>query len=172
MYEDVDTANKMVAQLSDLLRISLEKTKKDFVSLKEEIDFLSIYLEIHKILYKDRLNIEYEIDPETINAKVPLMILQPLVENALIHGVNPDKRCGLIRIQSIREEDNIILKVSDNGNGFKPNFKSGNGIGLSNIREQLEKIYPENYFFDVGNSVDGGCIAVVKIPFKLITKRI
>lgn len=171
MYEDVDTANKMIAQLSDLLRISLEKTKKDFVSLKEEIDFLSIYLEIHKILYKDRLEIKYEIDPETHNAKVPLMILQPLVENALIHGIHPHKRCGLIKIGSQLEAHSIILEVADNGDGFKPGSKSGRGIGLSNIKEQLEKIYSKDYSFEISTSAEGGCLAVVKIPYEIFDHK-
>jgi signal transduction histidine kinase len=126
MHQDVDAADRMLVRLSDLLRRALESTDTQEVSLREELDFLSRYSEIEQTRFGDRLRIEMEIAPETLDALVPNLVLQPLLENAIRHGIEPHARPGRITVQSRRDGPALQLQVRDNGAGL-----NGNGTEAS-----------------------------------------
>ncbi len=146
MRKDVDKAELMLTNLSDLLRISLDNIGQNETTLEQELDFINRYLDIQKIRYKDRLEIEINIDPHTLDKKVPNLILQPIVENSIKHGIEPITEKGKICISSFLENGNLILSVSDNGPGLKGNSINGMGIGLSNVKSRLEQMYSFDCF--------------------------
>ncbi len=138
-----DAADRMISRLSDLLRITFARTGAARVPLQEELEFLQKYLEIEQTRFQDRLTVSYDVDPDTLDAEVPRMILQPLVENAIKHGVAPKKAPGLIRIVAAREGDALRLEVCDNGVGLSGGARARlqGGVGLSNTRDRLECLY-------------------------------
>ncbi len=167
--EDVYSAKKTIALLSDLLRVSLDMTNRQEIRLKEELDFMDKYLEIQKIRFKDRLNIEMNIQPETLDAAVPTLIIQPITENAISHGVLPHAENGFVNISSKLEENNLIIEVHDSGNGIKSKeeVENSNGYGLSVTRERLSLLYPENHMFELGKSPLGGLMVQIRLPFRI-----
>ena len=114
-----DAADRMISRLSDLLRLTFDRSGAHGVSLQEELEFLQKYLEIEQTRFQDRLTVRFDIDPETLDAEVPRLILQPLVENAIKHGVAPRSGPGLVQIASRREDGRLWLEVSDNGVGLE-----------------------------------------------------
>jgi signal transduction histidine kinase len=165
MEEDVKSAQRMITKLSDLLRITLDNSGVQTVSLKQELDFLKGYLEIQQTRFHDRLNIQYRVDNSTLNAEVPNLILQPLVENAIKHGISPQSEGGSIEIFSGSENRMLILKVSDNGKG-NGNKNVVEGIGMKNIRERLDQLYGDNYSMELSSENGRGFSVTIKIPFK------
>lgn len=169
IYEDADKANDMISGLSELLRYSLEKTNNTTVKLGEEIEFIKKYLNIQKIRFKDRLKINIVIEPESPDAEVPAMILQPLVENAVEHGISSIKGQGLIKISTFIDKDRLIMEIFDNGKGIKSDAELSQGVGISNTAEQLNRLYPENHSFELKNVKRSGFIVRICIPFKHYT---
>ena len=171
--EDVYMAKKTIALLSDLLRISLDMTDRQEIRLKEELEFVNKYLEIQKTRFKDRLNIEMKIEPETLDAAVPTLILQPLTENAISHGISPHKREGLLKIVSEKIDSNLILEIHDSGDGIKSADKVNNskGIGLTNTKKRLEQLYNGKYTFELNSSSLGGLEVRINIPFKKLEEN-
>jgi LytS/YehU family sensor histidine kinase len=165
MHRDVEAADKMLVRLSDLLRRALESTDTQEVTLREELDFLSRYAEIEQTRFGHRLRIEMNIAPDTLEALVPNLILQPLLENAIRHGVEPHAREGKIAVNVRREGDVVRLEVQDNGGGL-PNGKLVEGIGLSNTRARLKQLYGAQHVFEIGNTPDGGALISATIPFR------
>ncbi len=165
MHKDVDAADRMVAQLSDLLRRALDSGDEQEVSLRREIDFLERYVAIEKTRFGKRLAVEMNIAPETREALVPNLLLQPLVENAIRHGIEPQRREGKIDIESRREGDELIIEVRDNGGGLPAQWTEN--IGLSNTRSRLGQLYHANHRFDLRNRESGGLAITVAIPFRL-----
>ena len=155
----------MIAKLSDLLRITLDNAGIQTVSLRQELDFLKGYLEIQQTRFHDRLNINYRIDPSTLNAEVPNLLLQPLVENAIKHGISPQAEGGNIDIFSGDENEMLILEVSDDGKGNGDKDVT-EGIGIKNIRERLDQLYGENYSMEIFSENDRGFRVKIKIPYK------
>ncbi len=171
IYRDPDSAERMIADLSDLLRMSLENLEVQEISLKQELEFLEKYLAIELTRFHDRLKVEMSIEPEMWDAIVPNMILQPLVENAIKHGIGPRSIGGKIRIDAIRENENLLLSVSDNGIGL-PNrdlAKMVEGVGISNTRRRLRHLYGENQAFDLANEDGSGVVVRLTIPYKTTT---
>jgi two-component system, LytTR family, sensor kinase len=138
-----DAADRMISRLSDLLRITFARSGAARVPLQEELEFLQKYLEIEQTRFQDRLTVQYEIDPETLDAEVPRMILQPLVENAIKHGVAPRSGPGTIKIVAAHDGDTLQLEVRDNGVGLSGSARARlhGGVGLSNTRDRLECLY-------------------------------
>ncbi len=173
MFEDVFAANKMIAQLSDLLRFSLDKTNIQEISLKEEIRFVELYLNIQKNRFKDKLKTEINISSETLEAIVPTLVLQPIVENAITHGISAFKKEGKIKIVSCQEEEKLVLEVHDSGKGI--NFEDGlnfnSGVGITNTIERLKQLYPENHKFDLLSSSLGGLLVRIEIPFNIVEEN-
>ena len=129
MRRDTETANRMLVRLSDLLRLTLDEVGTQEVSLKHELDFLNLYLEIEQMRFQDRLTISRNIQPVTLGAAVPNLILQPLVENAIRHGIAKRTGMGRIEIRAVREGVNLRLEVQDNGPGLRTVTSTGAGGG-------------------------------------------
>ena len=119
MHKDVDAADRMIMKLSELLRLALDNTDVHEVMPDQELDFLKRYLEIEQTRFRDRLTVEMDIAPDTLNAKVPNLVLQPLVENAIRHGIERHARPGKIILRAHRRNGQLQLEVQDNGKGFK-----------------------------------------------------
>lgn len=160
-------ADYTLTRLSNLLRISLKSGKTQEVSLKAELDFLKNYLQIHKTLMENRLEVKWDVGAETLNALVPSMILQPLVENSIQHGIAPLERGGIIEISAERNDGHLYLTVRDNGCGlFIHKTSSGTGIGLANTQARLEHLYGERHEFNLNEPFNGGLTVNIKIPFR------
>jgi sensor histidine kinase YesM len=167
MREDVTIANRMLLRLSDLLRLALKDTNAPEVSLRQELEFLRNYLEIEQTRFQDRLKVQMEIDPDALDAQVPNLILQPLVENAIRHVVAPRDKESRIEIRARRSNGNIQLQVCDDGPGINNVRKEStpHGIGLSNTRARLDKLYGSAHSFHLSSGEDGGLQVTILIPF-------
>lgn len=166
MRDEPTAANKMLVRLSELLRVALKSEGLQEISLKDELEFLRGYLEIEQVRFQDRLQVHFAVDKDTLDARVPNMILQPLVENAIKHGIAPYAGAGKIVVETRRHNGSIELVVSDNGAGFNDSTNTaGDGIGLKNTWERLEKLYGENQRFEIASNDDGGLQIRIKIPF-------
>ena len=145
MHKNIEAADKMIASLSNLLRATLENTGVQKVTLRQEMEMLKTYLDIEEIRFQDRLQVSFQIDPEVYDHKVPNLILQPIVENAIRHGVAKFNKQGKIEIAAHRVNNHIELKVSDNGTGIPEMLETDikEGIGLKNTRMRLQQLYGE-----------------------------
>lgn len=159
---------RMIARLSDLLRYTLEGSGSQEVALKEELAFLRGYLEIQRIRFQGRLEVDESVDSDVLDGLVPSMILQPLVENAVKHGVSMVEGCGRIEIRARKENGELVVSVHDNGPGLDalPAEPLGTeGVGLRNTRERLETLYGGENRLQLDSSPLGGLIARVSIPY-------
>lgn len=169
LYENEEEAEKTISRLSDLLRLSLKSEQTQEVTLRDELDFLRKYVEIQQTLLQDRLNVIWRILPQTLDAFVPNMILQPLVENSIRHGIAPRISGGTIKIVVTREDKWLILRICDDGLGINSNNKRTKqfGIGVSNTRKRLKHLYGKEHEFNLAPASEGtGTVAYLKIPFK------
>ncbi len=160
-------ATDMLAGLSDLLRLALENVGAQEVSLKRELEFLERYLEIEKIRFADRLQVQMHIAPEMLEARVPNLILQPLVENAIRHGVAIRATSGRIEICAERHGERLRLQVKDDGPGLSPDKSLSNGVGLSNTIARLQRLYGSAQSLVFNNAPEGGAVVTLEIPFEL-----
>ena len=166
VYKDRELAEQMLTNLSDLLRLSFEQLETQEVTLKQELDFLKKYLEIEQMRFQDRLAVEMNIAPETLEAKVPNMILQPLVENAIKHGLSPRSEGGSIDISASRSNGDLRLTVTDNGIGLgKELSPAAEGVGISNTRRRLFHLYGEHQRFELRPAAPNGVRVELDIPF-------
>jgi signal transduction histidine kinase len=165
MQEDVKAAEDMLADLSYMLRVSLRGGGMQEVTLANELELLEAYVRIQKRRFEDHLHIEIEIPAETLDTLVPSLVLQPLVENAVRHGIAPLSRGGTIRVASERFQDMLVITVSDNGCGLPPDYREG--IGLGNTRERLKHLYGSSEAkLDVRNNPDHGVSVAMTLPFR------
>jgi LytS/YehU family sensor histidine kinase len=162
-------AVRVVTGLGELLRHALDSAGTQFVPLKQEIDFIRRYLEIEQIRFGDRLQVEMEIEPGVTDARVPYLILQPLVENAIRHGIASRVAAGRLRITARRDGDRLRLSVEDDGPGLPPDLDAGqrNGVGLSTTAARLAQLYGDDHRFSLGNLPRGGVAADLTLPFRL-----
>jgi two-component system LytT family sensor kinase len=170
MREDVTVANRMLLRLSDLLRLALKEGSASEVSLRQELEFLRSYLEIEQTRFQDRLKVRLEIKADALDAQVPNLILQPLVENAIRHSVAPRDKESRIEIRAARSNGHVRLEVIDDGPGLDNVSKesASHGIGLSNTRARLEKLYGASHSFQLSSGVGGGLHVTIMIPFHTI----
>jgi LytS/YehU family sensor histidine kinase len=166
MHEDVKAADEVVARLGDFLRLTLENSGEQVVSLAQEIKFINSYLEIESIRFGDRLTLEREIEPETLQALVPNLILQPIVENAIKHGISRQIRPGKISIRARRAGEKLRLEIEDNGPGVQDAAGAGLGIGLANTRARLSNLYGGNQQIEMASVVPQGLIVKLEFPFE------
>lgn len=164
--QDPKSANRMISRLSDLLRLTLDKAGAQEVALKDELDFLKRYLEIQEIRFQDRLSVSLDIDPESLDARVPNLILQPIVENAIQHGIAEMEANGCIEIQASRRNGWLQLQVRDNGAGIPASLPKKQGIGLSNTRSRLKQHFGTAHRFELLNLEAGGLEVRIAIPFR------
>jgi LytS/YehU family sensor histidine kinase len=164
--EDPKAAAQMVTRLGDLLRLAIDSSSTQEVSLEEELEFLRLYLAIEEMRFHDRLAVQYEIKPETLGAGVPSFILQPLVENSIKHGVSERAGKGRICISSQRTNGRLVLSVEDGGAdpAAAPVSTWADGVGLRNTRERLARMYGAEHQVECEN-VDAGVRVTVSIPY-------
>ncbi len=167
MHQDVEVADRMLARLASLLRSALENADRQEVTLREELDFIHPYLEIEQARLGTRLSVQMDIDPTTMDAAVPNLVLQPLVENAIRHGLAPRSEAGRVLILSRRQADRLCLQVCDDGPGLPARPRAlREGIGLSNTRSRLQQLYGNAHRFELTNGEGKGLMASVTIPFR------
>ena len=164
--ERVETV-RMIGRLSELLRMSLGNTSQT-VTLARELEFAQRYLDIEQVRFNDRMSVRFDVAPDTLGAQVPSMILQPLVENAVRHGIARKRASGRIEVRSRRAGDSLELSVRDDGPGFGgAPAADGNGVGLLNTHARLEQLYgPSGFEMYRGNGPGGGALVRVTIPFR------
>ncbi|HYV10590.1 MAG TPA: histidine kinase [Pyrinomonadaceae bacterium] len=165
VYSDPKAADRCILSVSELLRFSLESHRTQEVTLKEEIDFLEKYLEIQKTLMRDRLRVRLNVDAETLDASVPNMLLQPLVENAIKHGISPRPEGGNIEIYAKRLDGKLHVEISDDGLGMREP-QNGSGVGLVNTRERLKHLYGAAHAFNLSSFPGRGVTIRISLPFK------
>jgi two-component system LytT family sensor kinase len=165
MRTDVDAADRMMDRLGDLLRTALDSTGQQEVALTDELEMLQKYMDIEQVRFGDRLTVSMRIEPETLAAMVPTFLLQPIVENAVRHGVAPYSRPGHISIEASHEDTALVLRVRDSGQGVAPHFLAllNTGVGLSNTRARLQHLYGQQHAFSFAN--DSGFCVTIAIPF-------
>jgi len=166
MRSDVDAADAMIDQLSDLLRMSLRSNTQE-VSVRQELDILRSYLAIEETRFRDRLTVAIDVDPETLDARVPHLVLQPLVENAVRHGIAPRARPGKIGIRVSRAGAQLHIGVRDSGDGLPPDrlVALNDGVGLGNTRARLAHLYGSDHRLSFTNLSGGGFEVSIAIPF-------
>jgi signal transduction histidine kinase len=167
MHRDIEAADTMLARLSDLLRLTIERFGTQTVTVKDEIDFLEKYLEIERARLGSRLQVRVEVDPETLDAQVPNLLLQPLVENAIRHGIAPRVDGGRVEVAVAREGDTLRLVVCDNGAGLPAGTSLGSnaGVGIGNTRTRLDRLYGDRHRFEFATPSGGGLAVTVVIPY-------
>jgi two-component system, LytTR family, sensor kinase len=165
VLEDPAKANTMIARLGDFLRLTLDHSNQQLVTLKEETEFVRCYLEIEQVRFGDRLTVEFKIDPATFSAEVPHLILQPVVENAIQHAIAPRAAPGRIEIAASRRNDSLRLQVSDTGPGMNRSIE-GEGLGLTNVQARLAQLYGSNFLLEMTNGPSQGLTVTLQIPFR------
>jgi len=171
VHKDADLADQMITRLSDLLRYALESTDAQEVPLRQELDFLRRYLEIEQTRFGDRLAVRLDIAPDTLDALVPNLLLQPLVENAIRHGIEPRAKPGRIELRSRYESGQLKLELRDNGVGLSPGRELREGVGLSNTRARLKQLYGERHRFALSETPGGGLSVSLELPFRAQGKQ-
>jgi two-component system, LytTR family, sensor kinase len=165
VHTDPESADRMISRLSDLLRLTFDRSGAAEVTLKEELEFLQKYLQIEQIRFQDRLSVKFDIDPETLDAEVPRLILQPLVENAIKHGISPRSGNGLVEVSAKRTNGTMWIEVRDDGVGLstKARARFNDGVGLSNTRARLECLYGDSHRLEFAEA-EGGLAVRILIP--------
>jgi sensor histidine kinase YesM len=158
-----------IGRLRELLRVSLSHDRPQEVSLARELQLVEGYLGIQRVRFADRLVVAYDVDPAILDAIVPSMILQPLVENAVIHGIATDSGTCRVMISAVRERGSLRLEVRDTGPGFAGAGASprGEGIGLGNTHARLQQLYGSAQQIDCFDAAGGGACVVIRIPFRI-----
>jgi signal transduction histidine kinase len=173
MHEDDKAADEMVARLGDFLRLTLENSGEQVVTLAQELNFINGYLEIESVRFGERLTVESEVEPEVWQARVPNLILQPLIENAIKHGISRQIRAGKICIRARRVAKMLQMQVEDNGPGLQNGkSKDGSGIGLANTRARLFNLYGDDQRIEMSNADPQGLIVTLEIPLETNKKTI
>jgi len=169
VHRDPDAADRMISRLSDLLRITFDRTGEPKVSLKEEIDFLQKYLDIEQTRFQDRLTVHVNVEPDALDGEVPRMILQPIVENAIKHGIAGRHGGNQIQITAGRDGDRLWMQVRDNGGGLQVRTLQAlrTGVGLSNTRARLDCLYGRHYRLEFSDK-HGGLSVLIAIPFQRV----
>jgi two-component system, LytTR family, sensor kinase len=169
MYEDVHAADVMLTQLSDLLRLTLQASRTHEIPLVEELQITRLYLDLMQKRFEDKLRVNYAIDSALNNSLVPQLILQPLLENSLRHGMKPGDEVMNILVTAQRENGSLVLKVADTGTGLGSMDSTaafGRGVGLSNIRDRLAHLYGAGQAFSIGNRAAGGAEVILRVPYR------
>jgi two-component system, LytTR family, sensor kinase len=168
VLEDPPKANSMIARLGDFLRLTMENSEQQLVTLQEETEFLRCYLDIEQVRFGDRLTVAFQLEPQTLSAQVPHLILQPVVENAIQHAIAPRAAQGRITIEAKRLNSLLRVAISDNGPGISStvNLLEKKCVGLTNVRTRLQQIYGDGFRFELMNVSDGGLTVIMEIPFE------
>lgn len=161
-------AEQMLGGLSDLLRCVLEDVDTQVVSLRRELEYVRLYLAIEQVRFQDRMAVTIDADPAILDAAVPHMVLQPIVENAIHHGIGRRSAAGRISIMARSVEDTVVLQVRDDGPGLESNgTRPGRGIGLTNTRARLQQLYGGAARLTLEDAPTGGVLATIVIPYNV-----
>ena len=167
LHEDVEQADLMIERLGDFLRLTLDHSTAQEVTLREEMEFLNCYLAIEQIRLQDRLSSHIDVEAQTLDARVPSLILQPLVENAIRHGIAPRTAAGRVEIRARHHRSSLVLTVRDNGLGLKAvSGLNGKGMGLAITRARLDRLYGAQHRFELSNAPEGGVLVTLEIPYQ------
>jgi len=168
LLKQTERANAMLARLSSFLRYTLANEPTAKVTLAQEVETLKLYLEIEKMRFEDRLRPHFKIESETIGARLPSLLLQPLIENAIKYAVTPAENGADIWLTAVREGQAVRIEVADNGNGHGAELAASpsTGVGLANIRDRLSQAYGGAHRFETKENERGGFSVIVEIPFE------
>ncbi|MEK6279485.1 MAG: histidine kinase [Acidobacteriota bacterium] len=168
LSQDTEAARRMITRLGDFLRLTLENSGSEEVTLQQEMEFLNCYLAIERIRFQDRLVTRIDVSEDALGVKVPNLILQPIVENAIRHGIASRSTPGLIEIEAKHLNGLVRIQVRDNGPGLSEHRISENlfnrGLGLANTEKRLERLYGTRHLFDLRNNPNGGFVVTIEIP--------
>jgi two-component sensor histidine kinase len=164
VHKDPNAADEMIGNLSELLRVTLDTSDQQEVALSKELEFLDRYLEIQQVRFGPRLRIEKQIDAGALQVLVPTLILQPLVENAIRHGLETQPTQGMLTIKAACQGGTLHLTVRDNGGGMKKSSPQQNGIGLANTKARLQALYGNLAQMTITSASEGGCTVALEIP--------
>jgi hypothetical protein len=164
VHSNPEGADDMISRLGDFLRMTLEASPEEMVPLRKELAFIRAYLAIEQVRFQDRLKLDLELPGELLDLHVPGFILQPLVENALKHGLADRPQGGTLRLRAHRDSEFLVLEVQDDGEGFTPGRE---GIGLGNVRARLGLIYKGRHQLDLFGMPGRGTLAVLRLPVDL-----
>jgi hypothetical protein len=167
IHEDPGTAETMILRLAELLRLALRAENAQEAPLLQELEFARRYLEIEQVRFRDRLRVDLNIDPATLKALLPSFALQPLVENAIRHGLYPKPGMGRIEIRACRDESSLRLEVCDDGPGLPEPGPVRDGLGLANTRARLAQLYGPLGRLDLESPAAGGLKVTLVVPFRL-----
>jgi two-component sensor histidine kinase len=170
--KDPELARRTLGRLGDLLRLTLENSRHQEVTLRAELEFLDRYLQIEQTRFGDRLTVSISVDPDLCDVLVPNMILQPIVENAIKHGINRQRGAGVIEIHAVRDNEALRISIIDNGRGLDGDARVDSGVGIANIKARLEKLYGDKSKFEISNRTNGGVSAVISLPLPSFRQRI
>ncbi len=161
IHSDPEGADRMIGRLGDFLRMTLEASPDQLVPLRKELAFIEAYLAIERVRFQDRLQVRVEIPLELMGARVPSFILQPLVENALKHGLSGRSQGGTLIVRARRDSEFLVLEVQDDGEGF---VAGREGVGLSNVRARLSLLYKGQQRIDILGASGKGTLVVLRFP--------
>jgi sensor histidine kinase YesM len=164
--EDVELADQMIARLGDFLRLTLHHAGDQETTLREELKFLNCYLEIEQIRFQDRLQTQIDVDAAAMEARVPNLFLQPIVENAIRHGIAPQKTQGVVAIRALRINGRLQIQIQDNGPGIQGAGNGQGGVGLANTRARLKQLYGDRHRLEMTNVAEGGLRVTLEFPFE------
>jgi two-component system LytT family sensor kinase len=167
MREDVEAADNMMTSLGELLRTTLSVSASEEVPLRRELNMLELYLVIERARFQDRLRVLVNADPETLDCNVPCLLLQPIVENAVRHGISRLDRPGSVEVRAARVGAELSISILDDGPGITAESTWREGIGLANTRARLEKHYGEMQSLRYTNRNEGGLIVEIRLPLRL-----
>lgn len=166
IHHDPDAAETMVAQLGDLLRMTMSGDGRQEVPLSRELALVGAYLEIERTRYQDRLSVKNQVEPDVLDAMVPTLLLQPLVENAVRHGLSPRVAPGTVTLAARRVGDRLRLTVRDDGRGLPPPGERRERVGVGNTRSRLRQAYGEAHRFELADAPGGGTLVLIEIPWR------
>jgi sensor histidine kinase YesM len=165
MQEDVDAASRLLVRLGDLLRMALEQRENE-ITLQGELEFVGKYLEIELTRFHDRLKVQMDVPPDLLEVYVPSLALQPLVENAIKHGISVDSAAGRLEIAAQRHNGTVRLCVRDDGPGPAPGARLRFGVGLTNVQSRLKQLYGDESSLELTGGDGRGCEAIITIPLR------
>ncbi|HEY1606319.1 MAG TPA: histidine kinase, partial [Allosphingosinicella sp.] len=170
LLKQTDRANAMLSRLASFLRYTLVNEPSAQVTLAQEMETLKLYLEIEKMRFEERLRPRFEIDPAAAKSRLPSLLLQPLVENAIKYAVTPQEEGADIDISARRQGDRIVIEVVDSGPGSEDHWvkaQESTGVGLANIRDRLSQAYGADQRFETESNKHGGFSVTIEIPYQL-----
>jgi LytS/YehU family sensor histidine kinase len=179
LLKDTARANAMLSRLSSFLRYSLVGEREGLATVAQEMEALKLYLDIERTRFEDRLRTRFDVTPDAMEARLPSLLLQPIVENAIKYAVTPMEEGADIHVDARVMGDRLVVTIADTGPGLgeaelqdgSPVTTSGTGVGLANIRDRLQQAYGDDHRFEIAENIPHGLIVMVDIPFQTVDVR-